>query len=93
MKARVRRGCASVEQLKAAVMREKREADGSNNFVYPRWVRINNIRTTLEDQMSTTFSSYRQVDTLADLAVDGDDRKARQLIYVDPHIPDLVAVP
>ncbi|KAJ5094767.1 hypothetical protein N7456_010628 [Penicillium angulare] len=92
-KARVRRGCATVEQLKAAVMREKRELNGTDDFVYPRWVRVNNIRSSLEQQMSTTFSSYRRVDTLAELAVEGDDRAARQLIYMDPHIPELVAVP
>ncbi|KAJ5578792.1 uncharacterized protein N7459_007756 [Penicillium hispanicum] len=84
-KARVRRGCASVEQLKAAIASEKRE--GSDEFVYPRWVRINNIRTTFEDQMRTTFSAYERVNTLAELAPD------RKLLYVDSNIPDLVAVP
>lgn len=92
-KARVRRGCASVEQLKSALMREKREADGTDHFVYPRWVRVNNICTTLEDQMRTTFSEYRRVDTIAELEPDSDDRKAQRLLYVDPNIPDLVAVP
>ncbi|KAJ6121207.1 hypothetical protein N7523_005487 [Penicillium sp. IBT 18751x] len=94
-KARVRRGCATVEQLKAALRREKREANGSSTFIYPRWVRINNIRSTLEDQLSTTFSSYKRVDTLAELATDDDDddRNSRKLLYIDPNIPDLVAVP
>ncbi|KAJ5676472.1 uncharacterized protein N7477_002105 [Penicillium maclennaniae] len=94
-KARVRRGCATVEQLKAALRREKREANGGSNFIYPRWVRINNIRSTLEDQLSTTFSSYKRVDTLAELATDDDDddRNSRKLFYMDPNIPDLVAVP
>lgn len=92
-KARVRRGCASVEQLKLAILREKREAQGTDHFVYPRWVRVNNICTTLEDQMRTTFSEYKRVDTIAELAPDSDDRKAQRLLYVDPNIPDLVAVP
>ncbi|KAJ6088649.1 hypothetical protein N7486_009910 [Penicillium sp. IBT 16267x] len=92
-KARVRRGCASVEQFKAAILREKREAAGPNDFIYPRWVRVNNIRSSLEDQMRTTFSTYRHVDSLAELAPEGDDRKSQHLLYVDPHIPDLVAVP
>ncbi|KAJ5902675.1 hypothetical protein N7495_003203 [Penicillium taxi] len=93
VKARVRRGCASVEQLKTAVMREKREASGTDDFIYPRWVRINNILTTFDDQMRTTFSSYRKVESLADLAPEEDNRDARKLLYIDPHIPDLVAVP
>lgn len=92
-KARVRRGCASLADLKTALLREKREADGSNGFVYPRWVRINNIRSTFEKQMQTTFSSYKKVDSLAGLAVDEDGRAAQRLLYVDPHIPDLIAIP
>ncbi|KAJ6078284.1 hypothetical protein N7467_008037 [Penicillium canescens] len=94
-KARVRRGCASVEQLKAAVIREKREADGTSHFVYPRWVRINNIRTTLDEQLSTTFKSYRRVDSLAALAPEDEleSRKPEPRLYIDPNIPDLVAVP
>jgi len=92
-KARVRRGCASVEQLKAALLREKRQADGGSNSVYPRWVRVNNIRSTLDEQLRTTFSSYERVDTLAELAPEDDDRNRRKLLYIDPNIPDLVAVP
>ncbi|KAJ5114269.1 hypothetical protein NUU61_000028 [Penicillium alfredii] len=95
-KARVRRGCASVEQLKAAVLREKRLANGTANWVYPRWVRINNIRTSLEEQLRTTFSSYQRVDTLQGLAQDEGDfsgRKPEPRLYLDPNIPDLVAVP
>lgn len=92
-KARVRRGCASLGELKTTLLREKREADGTNGFVYPRWVRINNIRSTFEDQIKTTFSLYKKVDSLSELAVDGDDRTAQKLLYVDPNIPDLIAVP
>ncbi|KAJ5205071.1 uncharacterized protein N7498_005950 [Penicillium cinerascens] len=92
-KARVRRGCATVEQLKAALLREKRQAHGGSHFIYPRWVRINNIRSTLDEQLRTTFSSYECVETLAELAPEDDDPKKRKLLYIDPHIPDLVAVP
>jgi putative methyltransferase len=92
-KARVRRGCATVEQFKTAVLREKREADGTAHFVYPRWVRVNNIRSSLEEQLRTTFAEYQRVDTLAALAPAEDDRTKRKLLYMDPNIPDLVAVP
>ncbi|CAG7920253.1 unnamed protein product [Penicillium olsonii] len=91
-KARVRRGCATVEQFKAAVIREKRLADGTSHFVYPRWVRVNNIRTTLEEQLSTTFKAYRRVESLAELATD-EERKPEPRLFIDPNIPDLVAVP
>lgn len=92
-KARVRRKCASVDQLKTAVLREKREANGGSQYIYPRWVRVNNIHSTLEDQLCTTFSSYKHVNTLAELAPGDEDRSDRKLLYVDPNIPDLVAVP
>ncbi|KAJ5552035.1 hypothetical protein N7535_000018 [Penicillium sp. DV-2018c] len=94
-KARVRRGCATIEQLKAKVLREKRLADGTSHFVYPRWVRINNIRTTLEEQLNTTFKSYRRVESLAELAPEDEleTRKPEPRLFIDPHIPDLVAVP
>jgi putative methyltransferase len=94
-KARVRRGCASVEKFKATVIREKRLADGTSHFVYPRWVRINNIRTTLEEQLSTTFKAYRRVDSLAELAPEDEleSRKPEPRLFIDPNIPDLVAVP
>ncbi|KAJ5238344.1 hypothetical protein N7468_002963 [Penicillium chermesinum] len=92
-KARVRRGCASLADLKATLLREKREANGISGFVYPRWVRINNIRSSFEEQMQTTFSAYKTVDSLAGLAVDSDDRAAQRLLFVDPNIPDLIAIP
>ncbi|KAJ5100092.1 hypothetical protein N7532_007093 [Penicillium argentinense] len=92
-KARVRRGCGSVEQLKSAILRQKREADGSSQFVYPRWVRVNNIRSTLEDQLRTTFADYQRVDSLMALAPDDEGKNKQKLLYLDPHIPDLVAVP
>ena len=94
-KARVRRGCASVEQFKAVVVREKRLADGTSHFVYPRWVRVNNIRTTLEEQLDTTFKAYRRVESLAELAPEDEleSRKPEPRLFVDPNIPDLVAVP
>ncbi|KAJ6148781.1 hypothetical protein N7497_010763 [Penicillium chrysogenum] len=92
-KARVRRGCATIEQFKAVVIREKRLADGTSHFVYPRWVRINNIRTTLEEQLSTTFKCYRRVDTLAELAPEDEleSRKPEPRLFIDANIPDLVA--
>ncbi|RLL95285.1 hypothetical protein CFD26_105542 [Aspergillus turcosus] len=91
VKARVRRGCASVADLKAAVLREKQAAQSvlgiSSTAVYPRWVRINNVRTTLEEQLQSTFKAYTRVTSLAEL---GDKDEAK--LYVDPHVPDLVAV-
>ncbi|OJI96765.1 hypothetical protein ASPVEDRAFT_58617 [Aspergillus versicolor CBS 583.65] len=92
-KARVRRACATIPELKEAVRREKLAAQGagaSAAAVYPRWVRVNNVRTTKEKQMETTFSAYEAVDSLEELVVGGDEKQKR--MRLDPHIPDLVAV-
>ncbi|KAL3452247.1 S-adenosyl-L-methionine-dependent methyltransferase [Aspergillus insuetus] len=90
-KARVRRSCATIPELKEAVRREKLAAQGASaSAVYPRWVRINNIRTTMEDQLKTTFASFQTVDTLDELVLGGDEKQKR--MRVDPHIPDLLAV-
>lgn len=94
VKARVRRGCATVEQLKAAVSREKKEKNKSIQNTtdhYPRWIRINNLCTSLEEQLGSTFLSYRRVDSLAQLAQEEDDENG-PCLYIDQHIPDLVAV-
>ncbi|KAL4960234.1 rRNA (cytosine-C5-)-methyltransferase RCM1 [Aspergillus stella-maris] len=91
-KARVRRSCANIPDLKDAVRREKLAlgAGASTGSVYPRWVRINNVRTTMEEQMRSTFAEFEVVDSLADLVVGGDDKVKR--MRIDPHIPDLIAV-
>ncbi|KAK6813345.1 hypothetical protein RU639_011089 [Aspergillus parasiticus] len=86
IKARVRRGCASIEQLKDAVQKEKQPL-GSAAF-YPRWIRINNVRTTAEKQFESTFASYKRVNALSELAAKDDTKR----IYIDPNIPDLIAV-
>ncbi|KAL2827597.1 S-adenosyl-L-methionine-dependent methyltransferase [Aspergillus cavernicola] len=93
-KARVRRSCATIPDLKEAVRREKlaalTAAGASVAAVYPRWVRINNVRSSLKAQMKLTFASFESVETLQDLVVAGDDKQER--MRIDPHIPDLVAV-
>lgn len=58
--------------------------------VYPRWIRINTVRTTLQKQLEGTFSSYKRVDTLSGLVQDDEDQNR---LFIDPDIPDLVAVP
>lgn len=85
IKARVRRGCASVGELKAHVLKDKGRSD-VQPAVYPRWVRVNNMRSDLDAQLGSTFSSYRRANSLSEL-----DSKEPS-VYVDPTIPDLLAV-
>ncbi|KAL4786327.1 S-adenosyl-L-methionine-dependent methyltransferase [Aspergillus varians] len=89
-KARVRRACPTIPALKEAIRREKLAAQGASVAVYPRWVRVNNVRTTLEAQLKMTFASYQTVDALAELVEGPDDKQPK--MRLDPHIPDLVAV-
>ncbi|KAH8699179.1 putative NOL1/NOP2/sun domain protein [Talaromyces proteolyticus] len=87
-KARVRRGCASLQDLQAVILAEKKAflgPDGLTENMYPRWVRINNIKSTLNEQLSGTFAGYQKVESLGEL------RTGNQ-VYVDAHIPDLVAL-
>lgn len=56
-------------------------------------MRVNNIRSTLADQLRTTFADYRRVNSLTELAPPEEGQPKQKLLYQDPHIPDLVAVP
>jgi putative methyltransferase len=87
-KARVRRGCASLQDLQSVILEEKKALlgpDALTENMYPRWVRINNVRSTLKAQLDNTFSGYRNVESLKEL-------RTTDQIYIDPHIPDLVAL-
>ncbi|KAL4891578.1 S-adenosyl-L-methionine-dependent methyltransferase [Aspergillus ambiguus] len=90
VKARVRRRCASVAALKDAVRREKAVRDPAAP-VYPRWVRVNNLRSSRDAQLATTFATHTRVASLA--ALDHPDSPDAHTLLLDPHIPDLLAFP
>ncbi|KAF3481041.1 uncharacterized protein GIQ15_03800 [Arthroderma uncinatum] len=87
-KLRVRRGCASKEELKRSLLQDQRTSQAFS----PRWIRINNALTTLAQELETTFSTYSPVDSLAELAADSDSDSDRKRYYLDEHIPDLLAI-
>ena len=60
---------------------------------YPRWVRINALKTTLQQQLATTFAEYKSVTTLAEVIQAPPSNPPLQLLHVDIHIPDLIALP
>ncbi|RAH73235.1 rRNA (cytosine-C5-)-methyltransferase RCM1 [Aspergillus aculeatinus CBS 121060] len=99
-KARVRRGCATLDALREAIRCEKVVAAGGDpavaaTAVYPRWVRVNNVRTTLAEQLATTFKGYEVVGSLVELGGIVSKKAALtagKKIYLDQHVPDLVAV-
>ncbi|RMZ28125.1 hypothetical protein D0859_07813 [Hortaea werneckii] len=93
-KARLRRGCASLDQLRAKVdaLSTNISADGESNGTavakYPRWVRINTIKTSLQSQLDTTFADYSRSSTIRGTLSGGNEKR----LHIDKHIPNLVAV-
>lgn len=81
--ARLRRKAPSLEVLKAQV--DKAAAGEEAN--YPRWVRVNALKSTLEEQLETTFSNHERAHSIQDVVT-----KEGKFIYIDPHVPNLVAV-
>jgi 25S rRNA (cytosine2278-C5)-methyltransferase len=56
----------------------------------PRWARVNGLKSTIQEQMFSTFSAYTQTPTLADVICASPEEK---LVCADQHIPDLLALP
>jgi putative methyltransferase len=77
----------SIETLKAHV-EEGLEDDAENADVpYPRWVRINTLKTTLEDQLETTFAGLDRATMVQAVRQRGSKR-----LFIDSNIPHLVAI-
>lgn len=57
----------------------------------PRWIRINTLVTTLSEQLQSTFHDFTQVTSLSSLL--RPSSPSSMLLFVDSHIPDLVAIP
>lgn len=78
----MRRKCASIQEFRSLLAKESQSPAFS-----PRWVRINNATTTLDDELQSTFASFTRVSSLSELAA-----ATTKAYYLDTHIPDLVAV-
>lgn len=88
-KSRLRRKCGSIEDLKALLTTEK----GSQNIgarPQPRWVRINRLRTSLLRLQDTTFSGFTVAKHLSQVV---EAKPTDHILYIDPQVPDLIAVP
>jgi putative methyltransferase len=57
---------------------------------HPRWIRINSIKSSVTDQMATTFKDFSESISLAEVASAAGNQK---LFYRDVNIPDLIALP
>ena len=96
VKVRLRRGCSSIGELRArfSTADDPKDVTSSNDYrqsshFHPRWVRINSLRTNLEEQLRTTFADYKQVESLEALGT----LPITTSLFADQHIPNLLALP
>ncbi|PHH70984.1 hypothetical protein CDD80_5609 [Ophiocordyceps camponoti-rufipedis] len=83
-RARLRRQAASLDVLAAQVQ----QATAGDEAPCPRWVRINALKSSVQEQLETTFAGYTRAMTVVDVMSKTDGRH----IFLDTHVPDLVAV-
>ncbi|KAF5657886.1 NOL1R-like protein [Fusarium heterosporum] len=81
--ARLRRKVPTLEALKEQVERDCAGEEAN----YPRWVRVNAVKSTLEEQLETTFLRYTRASSIKEIVTNGGRH-----IYLDPHVPNLVAI-
>ena len=81
---RVKRRAASLAALRDQVNAVRHHVDR------PRWVRINTLKTTLDDQLRSTFAAFSRGPVLHDVMAAPSHSK---VLYLDPHVPNLLALP
>ncbi|KAL6705607.1 hypothetical protein ACN47E_006554 [Coniothyrium glycines] len=91
-KSRIRYGFATIDALREAVNNgELDQKDGDAPVSrHPRWVRVNTIKSTLQEQLSTTFAGYSKTNDLKEVRLARGNAK---IYYEDPNIPNLLALP
>lgn len=92
-KCRIRHGFASVDAFRTHINSVVSESDdaatgshGQKTSFHPRWVRVNALKTSLEQALETTFCDFTKVNSLNDLA------SSPKGVYIDEHIPNLIAI-
>ena len=93
-KARLRRKCKGVEELRVHVQEEKRRNGSSLVAWHPRWLRINTLSKNLDQQLSSTFKDFEGVSSLRELQNDGlVNGVTKKAFLLDEHVANLIAVP
>ncbi|KAK7743752.1 hypothetical protein SLS62_010444 [Diatrype stigma] len=91
-RARIRRKAATVEALRQQVTAEYLGEAAH----HPRWVRVNTLKSTLEDQLDSTFKDFTRVYSIGEVTNTNNDAASaspgKPLFYVDEHIPNLLAI-
>ena len=99
-KLRIRKGFSSFDGLRKHVNQtaeededlSQRTSDEASRRTHPRWIRINALRTSTEEQLATTFADYRSVDTLEEVLNIRSKLFTGRVLHVDKHIPNLIAL-
>ncbi|KAL2417275.1 25S rRNA (cytosine-C(5))-methyltransferase rcm1 [Exophiala dermatitidis] len=85
-KARLRRKCATVDDLKRHLLKEKPPTHRSQ----PRWIRINTLKTSIDEQLATTFNGFRRYATVAEVV---ESASTDKILAIDENIPNVIALP
>ncbi|KAF2642006.1 S-adenosyl-L-methionine-dependent methyltransferase [Massarina eburnea CBS 473.64] len=91
-KARLRRGYATLDAFREAAndgALEEGHAEQKRSR-HPRWVRVNTLVTTVEEQLATSFAGYEKADKMSQVMAASGSTK---LYFPDPNIPNLLALP
>ncbi|WYZ40668.1 hypothetical protein EsH8_IV_001009 [Colletotrichum jinshuiense] len=80
-RARLRRKMPSLEVLRADV-----NANSDPEGRHPRWIRVNALKSNVEDQLETTFKGFERV-----LSIEAVTQSTAKAIFIDEHIPYLLA--
>lgn len=70
------------------LLKEQIERDAAGEEAnYPRWVRVNAIKSSVEDQLETTFAGYARAESIAEVI-----KSRKKHVFLDPHVPNLLAI-
>ncbi|KAF2194898.1 NOL1/NOP2/Sun domain family [Zopfia rhizophila CBS 207.26] len=92
-KLRIRDGHGTLQAFRDAIndgIAGEVETASHNATLHPRWIRVNTIKTTVAEQLATTFAGYGMTDDLR--AVQNASARSK-IYYVDTHIPNVLALP
>ncbi|KAI5844472.1 S-adenosyl-L-methionine-dependent methyltransferase, partial [Morchella snyderi] len=81
-RARLRRGYSATNALLAAA--------NAKSMRFPRWVRVNTLKTTVADVLARHFKDYKPVRLFEELL---SEDMAQETVYVDEFVPGLLGFP
>lgn len=76
-----------MEALKAHIEAGLENSTDNSEAPYPRWVRVNTLKTSIEDQLESTFAGLERATSVQSVRQRGSRR-----IFIDSIIPNLVAI-